>query len=393
MTRHSSLGTRSIRWTAIASAWASGIALGAFAAPALSRPATIRGDDHKKIDEAVIMSVKAPIAEIMHCPLAFAGVHLLKELPEVSQVAYHFCKPLNADVNQCVLYDGTGPNARLIGIEYLVSDSIYQKMPAEEKNYWHDHRNEVDAGLLHSLVETGAESARPWRKFGRSGARLTIRGSPARPIPSAPAAVLGRDGGRTVCALPQGGHSQRTSAGTESVIARAEPFLRNVLIRGRRASRDRRPFAGLAEISSDFGVPDSLRLSRPCRTPCAGGLGETVRAAALGDDVPPRERPMRLRMICEDLGPTFVKLGQILSTRPDILPEAYTTELAKLRDAVKPFPFSEVEAILVEEFGRSPSELFATINPVPVAAASISQVHSALTQRSRDRLESPPAGD
>jgi hypothetical protein len=77
--------------------------------------------------------VKAPIQEVLHCPLAFAGIHLLKDMPEWSKIAYHFCKPVNADLNQCVLYDGTGPDARLIGIEYLVSDAVYQKMPAEEK--------------------------------------------------------------------------------------------------------------------------------------------------------------------------------------------------------------------------------------------------------------------
>ena len=98
---------------------------------------------------------KAPIREILHCPLAFAGVHLLKDLPEHSQVAYHYCKPLNSEVNQCVLYDGTGPDARLIGVEYLVSDAVYQKMPAEEKTYWHDHKYEVDAGLLKSLTQSG----------------------------------------------------------------------------------------------------------------------------------------------------------------------------------------------------------------------------------------------
>ena len=53
--------------------------------------------------------VKAAIEEVLHCPLAFAGVHLLKDLPEHSQVAYHYCKAVNADVSQCVLYDGTGP--------------------------------------------------------------------------------------------------------------------------------------------------------------------------------------------------------------------------------------------------------------------------------------------
>ena len=98
---------------------------------------------------------KAPIREILHCPLSFAGVHLLKDLPEYPQVAYHYCKPLNSEVNQCVLYDGTGPDARLIGVEYLVSDALYQKMPAEEKTYWHDHKYEVDAGLLKSLTQSG----------------------------------------------------------------------------------------------------------------------------------------------------------------------------------------------------------------------------------------------
>ncbi len=100
---------------------------------------------------------KAPIQEILHCPLSFAGVHLLKDMPEWSQVAYHFCKPVNEDLNQCVLYDGTGPDARLIGIEYLVSDAVYQKMPAEERVYWHDHKYEVDAGLLKSLTQTGED--------------------------------------------------------------------------------------------------------------------------------------------------------------------------------------------------------------------------------------------
>lgn len=107
------------------------------------------------------------------------------------------------------------------------------------------------------------------------------------------------------------------------------------------------------------------------------GLVRPFERAALGDEVPPHDRPMRLRLVCEDLGPTFVKLGQILSTRPDLLPEAYTTELAQLRDHVKPFPFAEVEAILAEEYGRPASEVFAAIEAEPLASASISQVHRA----------------
>jgi hypothetical protein len=121
------------------------------------RQQVLRADDRGAGGHQPSAGVKAPIAELLHCPLAFVGLHLLKDLPERSAVAYHFCKPLNDDVCQCLLYDGTGPDARLIGTEYLVSDSIYQKMPPEEKQYWHDHKYEVDAGLLRSLTQSGAE--------------------------------------------------------------------------------------------------------------------------------------------------------------------------------------------------------------------------------------------
>lgn len=108
------------------------------------------------------------------------------------------------------------------------------------------------------------------------------------------------------------------------------------------------------------------------------GLVRPIEKVALrGDDLPTRDRPARLRLVCEELGPTFVKLGQILSTRHDLLPEAYTSELTQLRDNVRPFPFEEVEEILLEEYGRPASEVFAAIDPEPLASASISQVHRA----------------
>ncbi len=122
-----------------------------------TRVTPVRADDSKAGHAQSVAGPKAPIQELLHCPLAFAGVHLLKELPEHSRVAYHFCKEVNGDLNQCVLYDGTGPDAKLIGVEYLVSDAVYQKMPAEEKAYWHDHKYEVDAGYLKSLTQTGEE--------------------------------------------------------------------------------------------------------------------------------------------------------------------------------------------------------------------------------------------
>ena len=131
------------------------LAAGMFMANAM-RPRPAHADD-KAAHGKPAVGTKAPIQELLHCPLAFAGVHLLKELPEHSRVAYHFCKEVNADLNQCVLYDGTGPDAKLIGVEYLVSDAVYQKMPADEKAFWHDHKYEVDAGFLKSLTQTGDE--------------------------------------------------------------------------------------------------------------------------------------------------------------------------------------------------------------------------------------------
>jgi hypothetical protein len=119
-----------------------------------SADAQHQSGDREKRGEA---DVKAPISELMHCPLAFAGVHLLKSDPTRSHIAYHFCKPVNKELSQCVLYDGTGPDARLIGIEYLVSDALYQAMPDDEKAYWHNHEFEIDEGLLKSLMQTGQD--------------------------------------------------------------------------------------------------------------------------------------------------------------------------------------------------------------------------------------------
>ena len=79
----------------------------------------------------------------------------------------------------------------------------------------------------------------------------------------------------------------------------------------------------------------------------------------------------------ERLGPTYIKLAQLLSTRPDIIPQAYCDALARLQDNVAPFPFAEVEKILNEDLDVRVSRAFARIDPKPVAAASMAQVHYA----------------
>ncbi len=92
--------------------------------------------------------------------------------------------------------------------------------------------------------------------------------------------------------------------------------------------------------------------------------------------------PERLRLAMEELGPTFIKFGQILSTRPDIVPAEYIREFEKLQDHICPFPFEEVRAIIKKELDLEIEDLFKEFSEQPAAAASIAQVHRAVLSSS-----------
>lgn len=94
-------------------------------------------------------------------------------------------------------------------------------------------------------------------------------------------------------------------------------------------------------------------------------------------DLPPEGNPEQFVTDLETLGPTFVKLGQMLSTRPDMVPVEFATALERMQENVAPIPVERVAAIIEKELGASVNKLFASFDPVPLGCASIAQVHRA----------------
>jgi ubiquinone biosynthesis protein len=88
--------------------------------------------------------------------------------------------------------------------------------------------------------------------------------------------------------------------------------------------------------------------------------------------------PERVRLVCMDLGPSFVKLGQIASTRPDVLPAEWIIELKKLQDSVNPLPSKEIKDAVEASLGASIDDVYESFEDKPLAAASIGQVHRAV---------------
>ena len=95
-------------------------------------------------------------------------------------------------------------------------------------------------------------------------------------------------------------------------------------------------------------------------------------------------KPARIRMVLEELGTTYIKLGQLLSMRQDLIPEKYAAELSKLQDEVPPFEYEDVRIIIEEEFGVPIEDLFYSFETKPLAAASIGQVHRAKLKNGDD---------
>ena len=126
------------------------------------------------------------------------------------------------------------------------------------------------------------------------------------------------------------------------------------------------------------------------------GFGKAYDSASLLKDLPfdskmrdelkEMKACIRFRLLLESLGPTFIKLGQMLSTRPDLIADDFADELGKLRDNVAPIPQADVLRILEEEIGPDAMKYFLDFSEKPVAAASIGQVHSATMKKSGQKV-------
>ncbi|MGH8568113.1 MAG: ABC1 kinase family protein, partial [Gammaproteobacteria bacterium] len=145
-------------------------------------------------------------------------------------------------------------------------------------------------------------------------------------------------------------------------------------------------------LGASSAVRDLPRLHEITSVFIRHGLGDLVRRAGIAtlleragqilhwgerDEVVHLEPPQRARLAFEELGPTFVKLGQMLSTREDLLPRTWTEEFERLQSQVAPVPFDELLPPIEQALGCSPFEVFIDIEREPYASASIAQVHRA----------------
>ena len=236
-----------------------------------------------------------------------------------------------------------------------------------------DHEHTVDA-----LRETAEEVAGP-----RGRARVVVDADPARGIVQA-CDDLQVD----VCVVGNLGMSGRTSfllgnvPNRVSHNARCTVIIVNtgqpVVAPGRARSR---AIPAMPHVAEESGLQVEGRLlgraARIGRVLAREGFQEVFAGTRTDAEEAVRARARRLRAAMEELGPTFAKMGQILSTRPDLLPQPFIEELSTLQDRVPPMTEQEVVKVMEEELGVPWEDVFESIDPEPMAAGTIAQVHRA----------------
>jgi hypothetical protein len=146
-----SLRPRTTAWLiCLAAMWMPDIASAQTAAPAnasASAPAGAAKSTPTRALEfgAKLLQGNAPAAAL---DIHLVGLHPMKDAPEQQMLAHHYCRQLNEDMLQCILFDGASREARLTGVEYIISEKLFETLPEAERAYWHPHNAEILSGQL-----------------------------------------------------------------------------------------------------------------------------------------------------------------------------------------------------------------------------------------------------
>jgi len=174
---------------------------GAEAAPSAAPPGSEKTGKTKALEAgAMVLQRTAPLGDF---DIHLVGFHPMKDHPEHQMIAHHYCNQVNEDFAQCVLFDGDGPEANLNGIEYIISEKLFESLPEEERSYWHPHNGEILSGQLRAPGIPGpAEHALMKSKMNSYGKTWHVwntghYGQKADPMPTGPAMLawsFSRDG-------------------------------------------------------------------------------------------------------------------------------------------------------------------------------------------------------
>jgi hypothetical protein len=138
---------------------------------------------------AAMLQTQSPLRPM---DIYLSGFHVAKRDPSHQMVAHHYCRQVNEDFAQCVLFDGNTADANLIGIEYIISETLFESLPAQEKRYWHPHNYEILSGqltapgipdaaekeLMRGKMNSYGKTWHVWNSapFGKRGDRMPLGG-------------------------------------------------------------------------------------------------------------------------------------------------------------------------------------------------------------------------
>ena len=212
---------------------------------------------------ANLLQSKAPLDEIS---MYLSGFHAAKDDPQMQMESHHYCDQITEEFAQCVLYDGNTADARMHGLEYIISERLYATLPAEEKAYWHPHNYEILSGTLRLPgVPDAAEKAAMRQKMNSYGKTWHVW-------------MTGMHG-KSPDALPVGPPHLAWSFNRDGE-ARQEMIQARDSRQGLNSTEAREQRADLASLARAQGGVDAMAQAFPGAKPHMGGIRDNGDAAA-----------------------------------------------------------------------------------------------------------------